>query len=277
MATKSQAAPPFYPLTEDNHAALVVVTAVIFLIYAIPGIIGKLIIRLNIKSMNDFDLGSLAAALIYFVQTACVVAACNNGLGEHRDAISENGFNHFSKLMYASRMLGILVHATTKDSLGLLIRQIDKQGGLNLANMILGGIITAWAISGIFATAFQCPMPQPWLADNKQQCPNQGPIFLYNGIMIILTDIALCILPIAIMWEVQTSVRRKIIVMALFGTRLIVPIITIPELTHARYMFGDSDDMTWNSVSMMIWDKLPLVFLSLRAAFPVSRESSTVF
>lgn len=170
--------------------------------------------------------------------------------------------------MYASRIFGILVHATTKVSLGLLIRQIDRQGGLNTANMILGGVVIAWAISGVFATAFQCPMPEPWLAENTTQCPNQGPIFLYNSIMIILTDIALCILPVAMMWEVQTSIRRKIIVMALFGTRLIVPIITIPELVHARYMFGDSDDVTWRAVSMVIWGQIALGLSVITVCIP---------
>ncbi|KAF4997503.1 hypothetical protein FGRMN_3867 [Fusarium graminum] len=285
MATVSQAAPPFYPLAEDNHAALVVVTAIIFFIYAIFGIIGKLIIRLNITSMKDFDVLLLASTLLYFVQTVCVIAACSNGLGEHRDAISDDDFMRFSKvgkragwtrsspanssqLMYASRILGILVHATTKLSLGLLIRQIDKQGGLNVANMILGGLVITWAISGIFTTAFQCTSPQPWLAGNFQKCPNQGPIFVYNGTMVILTDVALCILPVAMMWEVQTSIRRKIIVMALFGTRLIVPIITIPELTHAQYMFRNSDDVTWEAVSTMIWGQIALGLSVLTVCIP---------
>ncbi|KAF5642509.1 uncharacterized protein FTJAE_3666 [Fusarium tjaetaba] len=268
MEQVSQAAPPFYPLTESNHAALVVITAVIFFIYAILGIIGKLIIRLNITSMKDFDVGLLIAALLYFIQTACVVAACNHGLGEHRDAQSDQEFGRFSKLMYASQILRILVHATTKVSLGLLIRQIDRQGGLNTANMILGGVVIAWAISGVFATAFQCPMPEPWLAENNAQCPNQGPVFLYNGIMIILTDVALCILPVAMMWEVQTSIRRKIIVMALFGTRLIVPIITIPELVHAEYMFDNSDDVTWQAVSMMIWGQIALGLSVITVCIP---------
>jgi hypothetical protein len=98
MATDSQAAPPFYPLTDENHAALVVITAIIFFIYAIFGIIGKMIIRLNITSMKDFDILLLAAALLYFVQTTCVIAACSNGLGEHRDAISEDDFMRFSKV-----------------------------------------------------------------------------------------------------------------------------------------------------------------------------------
>lgn len=170
--------------------------------------------------------------------------------------------------MYALRIFGILVHATTKVSLGLLIRQINRQGGLNTANMILGGLVIAWTVSGVFATAFQCPMPEPWLAENAAQCPNQGPIFLYNGIMIILTDIALCILPVAMMWEVQTSIRRKIIVMALFGTRLIVPIITIPELANARYMFDDSDDITWQAVSMMIWGQIALGLSVITVCIP---------
>ncbi|KAH6963073.1 hypothetical protein DER45DRAFT_640656 [Fusarium avenaceum] len=268
MATDFQAAPPFYLLTDDNHAALVVITAIIFFIYAIFGIIGKMIIRLNITSMKDFDILLLAAALLYFVQTICVIAACSSGLGEHRDDISEDDFIRFSKLMYASRIFGILVHATTKVSLGLLIRQIDRQGGLNLANMILGGVVIAWAISGVLITAFQCSLPQPWLAENRQQCPNQGPIFVFNGVMIIVTDLALCILPVAMMWEVQTSIRRKIIVMALFGTRLIVPIITIPEITHALYMFGDSDDVTWQAVSTMIWGQIALGLSVLTVCIP---------
>jgi hypothetical protein len=98
MDNVSQAAPPFYPLTESNHAALVVVTAIVFFIYAILGIVSKLIIRFNITSMKDFDIGLLVSALIYFIQTACVVAACSHGLGEHRDAISDDDFIHFSKV-----------------------------------------------------------------------------------------------------------------------------------------------------------------------------------
>lgn len=98
MALDSDQSPPFYPLTKDNHGALVVVTAIIFFIYALLGIVGKLIIRLNITSMKDFDLLLLGSAAIYFCQTACVVAACNHGLGEHRKNVSDEDFASFSKV-----------------------------------------------------------------------------------------------------------------------------------------------------------------------------------
>ncbi|KAK6714841.1 hypothetical protein SNK04_005769 [Fusarium graminearum] len=134
--------------------------------------------------------------------------------------------------------------------------------------MILGGVVIVWAISGVFTTAFACPMPEPWFADNNVQCPAQGPIFVYNGIMVIVTDIALCFLPVAMMWEVQTSIRRKLIVISLFGVRLLVPIMTIPELTHAKYMFGGSDDVTWRAVSTMIWGQIALGLSVLTVCIP---------
>lgn len=125
-----------------------------------------------------------------------------------------------SQLVYASRIFALFVAGTTKISLCLLIRQIDNQGKLNMANLALGGIVVLWVVSGFFATVFQCPLPSPWIVTSNEQCPNYGGIFLYIGVMDILTDLALCALPVAMMWQVQTTLRRKVIVMALFGSRI---------------------------------------------------------
>jgi hypothetical protein len=35
---------------------------------------------------------------LYFIQTACVIAACSHGLGEHRDDLSDENFGRFSKV-----------------------------------------------------------------------------------------------------------------------------------------------------------------------------------
>lgn len=90
--------PPLYPLTEDNRAALVVVAALVFLIYAVLGLIIKLLIRLNITAMRDFDVILLVGTVFYVGQTACVMIASNNGLGQHQDAISMDEFEIYSKV-----------------------------------------------------------------------------------------------------------------------------------------------------------------------------------
>ena len=92
------AAPPFYALTNDNHAAVVVVAAVTFLIYAILGIGAKLLIRLNIASLKGHDTVLIAGAVLYFAETVCVIVACNNGLGQHKDAVSLDVFEEYSKV-----------------------------------------------------------------------------------------------------------------------------------------------------------------------------------
>jgi hypothetical protein len=93
-----QQAPPFYPLTPDDRAALVVVAALIFLIHGVLGVIIKLFIRLNVTSMKDFDIVLLVGAFAYVAQTACVIVACNHGLGRHQDTVSFSDFEVYSKV-----------------------------------------------------------------------------------------------------------------------------------------------------------------------------------
>ncbi|KAK7398668.1 hypothetical protein QQX98_011939 [Neonectria punicea] len=268
MTSDSQAAPPYYALTSDDHAALVVVASIVFLVYAILGTVTKLLIRLNITSMRDYDFTLLVGLVLYFIQTACVIAACKTGLGQHYDSLSEDAFERYSKLMYASRIMAIFISASTKISLCLLIRQISNQGRLNTANTVLSVVVVIWLIIGFFTIIFECPMPSPWLAANKDQCPNYGPIYVFNGLMDILTDVALCILPVAMMWHVQTTMRRKAIVMGLFGTRIIVPIVTIPSLSNANYLFSDYSDPTWLAVPRTIWFQTSLGLSVLTVCIP---------
>ncbi|KAI5456625.1 hypothetical protein BGZ63DRAFT_395911 [Mariannaea sp. PMI_226] len=260
--------PPFYPFTHDNHAALVVVASLTFFIYAVIGMAIKLLIRLNITSLKDYDFTLLVSLLLYFAETACVIAASNNGLGQHRDAITDADFLRYSKLIYVSRILALFICGFTKISICLLIRQINNQGRLHTANMILGAVILVWVITGFFTTVFQCPLPSPWIVESRRQCPGYGPIVVYNGVMDILTDLALCILPVAMMWEVQTTLRRKIMVMSLFGTRIIVPIITIPSLSNTNYLFRDYSDPTWQAVPSIIWFQVSLGLSVLTVCIP---------
>lgn len=98
MPADSDAAPPFYALTEDDHAALVVVAAIIFFVYALLGIGIKLIIRLNIASMKHYDVILVIAAILFFIQTTCIVLACNSGLGKHQSRLPLEAFARYSKV-----------------------------------------------------------------------------------------------------------------------------------------------------------------------------------
>ena len=131
------------------------------------------------------------------------------------------------------------------------------------------GVITAWAVSGLFAVAFACGLPDPWRTDNKGICYSREKINIYNGIMNILTDIAICVLPVVMMWNVQTSFMRKCQVCALFGTRILVPALTIPALaTGGKYFDNVLTDPTWYAVTPTVLAQISLNLSVLTACIP---------
>lgn len=103
----------------------------------------------------------------------------------------------------------------------MLIRDINNYGFIRTANRLVLAIIAASSMSGLIATALQCPLPAPWRTESPGACPNAGPIYLYDGIMNIITDLQLCALSVAMVWDVKTSVKNRALVIALFSCRIL--------------------------------------------------------
>lgn len=93
-----------------------------------------------------------------------------------------------------------------------------------------------WSITSIFALAFQCDLPRPWL-QGTGRCVNlvsfppviratprltdpQKALYYYVDIMNILTDVALVILPVLVVWGLQLKAEKKLFVVGLFATRI---------------------------------------------------------
>lgn len=79
--------PPFFTVTEDDHAGWIVVISVVFFIYSLLSVAAKIIIQFRLVSLKLFDYLVVFGTVILFVQTVLVVAACNSGLGKHVHAL----------------------------------------------------------------------------------------------------------------------------------------------------------------------------------------------
>ena len=81
------------------------------------------------------------------------------------------------------------------------------------------GLVLAWLIFSVFALAFQCGTPHPWMY-NKHRCAGDGalwyPVIIFN----ILTDIALSFLFAPTVWKLQMARAQRITVMSLFAVRV---------------------------------------------------------
>jgi hypothetical protein len=109
----------------------------------------------------------------------------------------------------------------TKTSICLLIRQINDHGTFRTATRAVLGVILATSFSGLLATAFRCALPVPWQATSPSACPGAAPIYLYNGIVSIITDVQLCVLSVAMVWNIKSNAKKKATVMLLFNSRIL--------------------------------------------------------
>ncbi|KAJ9612311.1 hypothetical protein H2200_003908 [Cladophialophora chaetospira] len=217
-------------------------------------VISKIISKIKVSFMKTYDWLILASIVTAFIQTICVIAACKHGLGQHRRAIPADEFDTFSKYVYAADLLFIVANALAKASLVAFVMVIAPQRRIQLSCYTLLAVVAGWAVSGIFARAFQCQTPQRWVhADGK--CHGEKATSLYLGIVNILTDIALIVLPSLMM------------VISLFASRAIVPIFVVFQLVQYQKLY-DSDDRSWKMVGAAIWSQLVMNLSILTACIP---------
>jgi len=98
----------------------------------------------------------------------------------------------------------------------LLNRVAPRKPWVKISTLVA---ITAWSIFSIFALAFQCPLPHPWIFQ-PAQCPSHGnllyPIIIFNA----LTDIVLALGIVPNVWNLQMIAKDRNLVMILFGLRM---------------------------------------------------------
>lgn len=101
------------------------------------------------------------------------------------------------------------------------MKYINNYGRVRTSARALLWLIFASSASGLLAAAFQCPLPHPWKAKSPQECQGARPIALYNGVSSIVTDLMLCCLAVAMIWDLKIDRKKKAIVVTLFFTRIL--------------------------------------------------------
>lgn len=105
--------------------------------------------------------------------------------------------------------------------MALLVIAIKPSRWIRTALYAVVGIAISWAIAAVFVTAFQCG-PTRWVLGPtaNDTCIDQYAAQIGIKLIDILTDVALSVLPAAMMSTVQTAVDKRLIVAFMFGLRL---------------------------------------------------------
>ncbi|KAI4219583.1 MAG: hypothetical protein L6R36_008222 [Xanthoria steineri] len=258
--------PPHGRITAENHGpAVVVATWIMAPSYVSLSPSGVLFQER--KWLTEY--GDQVLALI---QSVLVHLAVNRGLGRHRNKLSLEDYSYYSKAVYASQILMLLVHYLAKLTLLLVFLQLTPSKPVRRMLWACLLLLSLWACTAIITYSTQCPLPKPWDL-SAAGCYNQEALYLFNGVIIIMSDIVIIILPYAILRDVQIRRNRKATIYIVFLPRIMVCITTALELSSLRDYLHNDDKTSCAPMIKPLFDMLQ--FSLIDSAIPLPGAGAT--
>ena len=247
--------PPHGKITRDNLGPYAVVTTWICSCMSILFVLARIFVRTTLsKRFGSDDALILLALLMALGQSVALNLAVDSGLGQHQSSLTSSQTLAYSKSIYSSEILSMAIFCLCKLTLIAMLRLITPSGRHHLWFKILGSFIIGWTVSAIFALAFQCQLPRPWVTFGTA-CIGRGALLYFNGIINIMTDAVIMIWPAMIMWRVKIGVKQRMVIMGLFCSRITVCVAAAIQLSTLHW-YTPGSDQTWNNLYPSLWNQV---------------------
>nr|OQO32261.1 hypothetical protein B0A51_00509 [Rachicladosporium sp. CCFEE 5018] len=274
MSTTDESS-PFAELSSTDHGPLIIVATYICLIASCLSAAVKVWTRLSTaRKLAVTDWLMLAAITLAIAQAIALTLAVRSGLGRKVALLETLQAERTGKATYVAAIFMILALTAAKVSIVALITHIQPLKPVRIGCYVLLGVIGLWCVSSVIALAFQCSLPQPWTMYDRtgSTCIQQLALQTYICILNILTDIAVVGLASWMMFGVQTAVRKKVTVSALFGLRLATIPFAILALVGDRTYYAHPEDRSWYAVRPTIWAQVLLNVSIITACVPSTKR-----
>ena len=137
------------------------------------------------------------------------------------------------KVFYSASLLQPCCLASAKLSILLLLHRVFITKVFRTTSRVLMVIVASWWISITFAVAFVCtPVSSRWDPNVPGHCGNQYLLNIIDPIPWILTDFAILLAPLPIVWKLQMRIQQKIAL----GCILLVGGLYVPKHPAARFL-----------------------------------------
>jgi len=227
--------------------------------------------RIGMKSLRSLKLGidDLIILLSMTMSLGIVVAVTlqtSNGLGRHEASLTAKQLEAYQKSGYSGDIFYILTMTFSKISIILLLSLITPIKVHKKFIYAVGGVIVVWGFTATFVALFQCHVPDVWktLGD---QCINQTGFWLYFGIVNLLLELALVMIPSYVMQDVHMARSAKATIIACFAMRLLVVGSIITELVFRRRI-RNSSDLTFDMWTVVVSTLFVQSFSIITASIP---------
>ncbi|KAE8373573.1 hypothetical protein BDV26DRAFT_296803 [Aspergillus bertholletiae] len=227
----------------DSWTPAVNVLTWFLLVTAILSVITRLGTKYWIfRKFTEDDYLSITSLVFCAAQSIAVSMATANGYGEHYESLSTSNIEQMMKSLYSANILFVFSMCFSKLA---LISFIDNLTPASTDHRIAVGLkifTLIWAGIGIITSAFQCKPPRTW--DYLYgKCFNIHAWWDYLGTTNILLECGMIMQAMLVIVRIQTHMKKKAVLAAVFLLRVAVIIMIICQLVYARQT-SESPDLT---------------------------------
>ncbi|KAI1204757.1 uncharacterized protein F4807DRAFT_446104 [Annulohypoxylon truncatum] len=235
----------------ENYGTVVNVVSWFLLITSSLTILVRLAMKwVLLKRFHTDDGLILVSQVLSISQTIATSIEVANGLGSRFDTLSSDNVTAFQKSFYAANVLSVASQAMSKLSLVFYIRVLSPINLHRASCWVLMGATLLWMLTSVILLLFQCSSPTFWDFITNW-CINRLAIWYYINVVNILIDICLIVLPVTVVWKLQTQFKRKLVVISCFTTRILTIAATSWQI-HGSQKLNDYEDATYSYWSFVL-------------------------
>ncbi|USW54166.1 hypothetical protein Slin15195_G074850 [Septoria linicola] len=253
--------------TDQDHGGIALTICTLMATWVVLCFGVRVYMRATVSGPFGLDDIICSVATIFGVlQMVVSSAAISFGFGKALVLLSESQIVKASKAVYAAQLLYIITNTLTKCTVALLLARIVFVKSRVYACYGVLILSCVWGLASFLAEAIRCTEYPPWKIVGDQ-CYNLLLSWQVITAFNVIIEALLFALPVWLVWNLQTAIARKIVVVAVFALRLPVIVVAILRVHFLSQMIG-SDDPLLNGVVPFICLNIEMHWGLIAATIP---------
>ncbi|OQE21989.1 hypothetical protein PENSTE_c011G09862 [Penicillium steckii] len=252
-----------------------------------------------LRALGTDDILMIIGAVLNFGLSITIMVGSNYGIGKHTLAISQSDLVPMLKCIWVTRLLYTAAMGLVKMSLLWFYLRLDPRKRMRWAVYFVMFINVGLSLSSFIGALAGCSPPSLfWTDPTSSKCMAMAPqqkFYEVNGILNIVTDILIYLLPVPMLWGLQLTWRKKGAIMSIFGLGILsiaaacvrYDFVMKQSSAEEKYYLVLADSLNWctieayvaifcgcaPSISVLIKTYAPSIFGSSAAKYPTSAQS----
>ncbi|GFN10674.1 hypothetical protein AtubIFM55763_009605 [Aspergillus tubingensis] len=216
-----------------DHSAAVKVVTCFLLIVSFIAVVACLTTNWQVLRRKVSSVTLLLSTLIASIASgAAVSVAATHGLGQ-ASPLSDDQVVVMQKALYSMEVLYVLTLGLGKLSVMVLFYSLLSSTGQSKSVLAATGLLLIWVVVMAIVVCLQCHPPEVWnIVGGK--CLDVSGIWIAFGVMNVLVEIMIIAVPSFIIFRLQLSLKRRLVVISCFGIRILDIAGSIVQLCYVR-------------------------------------------